>query len=188
MTTGPRGVPACDRSEEDVWERLDLPPDAHEASCPHCQEQRRRLQPLLQATRGLRGTPEQETEEDAVLERVRRSVMDGIRAEIRRGRRIRVRLTPRGPVDVSVYVLNEVIRRAADTIDGIELRRHGATETTARDGGPAVACQVNVQLRPGERAMEAAERLRAVVTASLADELGVTPVSVDVSVEDIIDE
>lgn len=188
MTTGPGNVPPCDRSEDDVWARLDLPPDEHERSCPQCQEQRRRLQPLLEATRRWREAPGEAAEEDAALERIRRSAMDGIRAEIRRGRRIRVQVTPRGPVEMSVYVLNEVIRRAADTIDGIELRRHGATAATAADGGPAVVCQVNVHMRPGERAEDVAERLRAAVTTSLAAELGVIPTAVDITVEDIIDE
>lgn len=190
MNTGPHSgdVPACDRSEEDVWERLDLPPDEHELSCPQCQEQRRRLQPLLLATRRLREAPQVLADEDAALDRIRRSAMDGIRAEIRRGRRIRVRLTPHGPLEISVYVLNDVIRRAADTIDGIELRKHGATAALDEDGDPAVVCQLGVHLRVGMEAAAVAETLRSAVTERLAEELGITPAAVDVTVEDIIDE
>ncbi|MCO1337822.1 hypothetical protein BJH93_02790 [Kocuria polaris] len=167
---------------------MDLPPDDHERACPHCAQQRRRLRPLLEATRQWRTDPEETAEEDAALERIRRSAMDGIRAEIRRGRRVRVKISQRGPIDISVYVLNEVIRRAADSIDGIELGRHGASGTTDSSGRPAIVCQVNVQMRPGERAADLSGRLRTAVTSALTAELGVTPASVDITVEDIIDE
>lgn len=186
MTTGPEGVPACERSEEDIWERLDLPPDEHELSCPHCQEQRRRLQPLLLATRRLRETPLQDSaEDDAALERIRHSAMGGIRAEIRRGRRIRVLVTPHGPLEFSVYVLNDVIRRAADGIDGIKLGRHGATGTTTDAGVPAVSCHLSVQMSADQRVPDVSERLRAATMAALADELGVTPAAVNITVEDL---
>lgn len=190
MNTGPHSgvVPACDRSEEDVWDRLNLPPDGHELSCPQCQEQRRRLQPLLLATRRLREDPAESAEEDAALERIRRSALDGIRAEIRRGRRIRVQLTPRGPLEISVYVLNDVIRRAADAIEGIELRKHGASGAPDALGNPTVVCQLNVHLALGMRAHDVAGRLRQAVADRLAEELGITPAAVDVTVEDIIDE
>ncbi|WP_146009012.1 efflux RND transporter permease subunit [Zhihengliuella halotolerans] len=188
MTSGPGGPPSCDRSEDDIWDRLDLPPDAHERACPHCTQQRERLRPLLEATRRWRTDPEETAEEDAALERIRRSAMEGIRAEIRRGRRVRVKVSQRGPIDISVFVLNEVIRRAADSVEGIELGRHGASSATDASGHPAVVCQVNVQMRPGERAVDLSNRLRAAVTDALAAELGVTPASVDITVEDIIDE
>ncbi|MGP5317957.1 hypothetical protein ACTXMB_01575 [Arthrobacter rhombi] len=186
MTTGGEEVPACHRSEEDIWERLDLPPDEHELSCPHCQEQRRRLQPLLLATRRLRETPPEEAaEEDAALERIRHTAMDGIRAEIRRGRRLEVLVTPHGPLELSVYVLNEVIRRAADGVQGIKLGRHGTTGTTTDAGLPAVLCHLSVQMNADEQVPEVAERLRAATLAALADELGVVPAAVDITVEDI---
>lgn len=111
--------------------------------------------------------------------------MGGIRAEIRRGRRIRVLLTPQGPLEFSVYVPNDAIRRAADGIEGIVLGRHGATRMTTNAGLPAVLCHLSGQMSPDQQVPEVAERLRTTTMAALADELGVTPAAGDITVEDI---
>ena len=43
----------CGRSIDDVWVRVDLPPDPHEQTCPDCQAARHDLGDLAAATRGV---------------------------------------------------------------------------------------------------------------------------------------
>ena len=195
----------CGRSIDDVWARVDLPPDPHEQTCPDCQAARHDLGDLAAATRGVVA----DDKADPGL-RLNSSAITGIlelaRAEVRRGRRIPMEQPRPGAagdqLTVSEQTLANLIRRTSDEIDGLEARRSAVAlskhdplnedapgpETRQPEtlAGPA---EITVDLRISVAATTAIPALTRLLRDRLRTaidlEVGITATVINITVEDI---
>ncbi len=116
----------CGRDIDDVWASIDQPPSPHERTCPFCQQARAslsRLARVIDAQRRADAASPDQQPGPQVLTRV----MEIARAEIRRGRRLPLdEPADDGAVSdlsVSEQTVAAVVRRAGDTVPGVEVRR-----------------------------------------------------------------
>lgn len=182
MTPSTDAPHSCTRSEDELWASLGSPPDDHERQCPTCQEQRRRLAPLAQAAQDWKtGTDPEETLLEGILGRV----MNGIRAEIRRGTLFTLTVTPHGPIRISSYLLLEAIRDAVDSIEHVELRTHKIIPHAAGDGTGPISLTVSLAMEAGRGSAEVAEQTRRTIAALFAERLGMPIGTINVTVEDV---
>ena len=120
----------CGRLVDRVWERIDSPPDEHELTCEDCQDARRSLSRLVEATDTSRLLDDQH---DVPRPQVKSAIMAIARTEVRRGRPIpleRRRASPApsakptvAELTVSDQAIVRVVRRAADTVAEVRARR-----------------------------------------------------------------
>lgn len=125
----------CGRLVDDVWARIDSPPDQHELTCLDCQDARRSLDRLVEATETSRLLGE---DDDVPRPQVKSAIMSIARTEVRRGRPIplerrtadRVQSMATSMVTsmvaeltVSDQAIVRVVRRAADTVAEVRARR-----------------------------------------------------------------
>jgi uncharacterized alkaline shock family protein YloU len=195
----------CGRSIDDVWARVDLPPDPHEQTCPDCQAARHDLGDLAAATRGVVAADKA----DPAL-RLNSSAITGIleiaRAEVRRGRRIPMEQPRPGAagdeLTVSEQTLANLIRRTSDEIDGLEARR-SAVALSKHDllnedaPGPetrqpetlAAPAEITVDLRisvaPTAAIPALTRLLRDRLRTAIDLEVGITATVINITVEDI---
>jgi len=213
MSERPSSRLACGRDMDAVWDRIGSPPDAHERSCPHCEQARRDLGELASLTAlereaertapGLEPAP-------AVLGRI----MDVARAEVRRGRRFPLDepevSEPAPELTVSEQAVSASARRAGDAVPGVEVER--CVVSLVVDGrGPWQASPADVlDLRQGPDSygrarpsrVEATLQITVPVSASIpavaaevrssvrrrvSSEVGVDVVRVDIEVRDTRD-
>ena len=213
MSEHPSSRLACGRDMDAVWDRIGSPPDAHERSCPHCEQARRDLGELASLTAlereaertapGLEPAP-------AVLGRI----MDVARAEVRRGRRFPLDepevSEPAPELTVSEQAVSASARRAGDAVPGVEVER--CVVSLVVDGrGPWQASPADVlDLRQGPDSygrarpsrVEATLQITVPVSASIpavaaevrssvrrrvSSEVGVDVVRVDIEVRDTRD-
>lgn len=182
----------CGRTVAQVWERIDLPPDAHEAGCPDCTDARRSLRKLAAASQELRTTDQQDGRlqaPDAVLGRV----LDVARAEVRRGRTLPLRQPEpetEPTLTVSEQTVASLVRRVADGDPSVEARRCTvvALDDEAVAGEPA-ALRVELRLSVAVSAAIPAvtARLREEIIDVVNSSVGVVVPRVDLIVEDVHD-
>jgi uncharacterized alkaline shock family protein YloU len=195
----------CGRSIDDVWARVDLPPDPHEQTCPDCQAARHDLGDLAAATRGVVAADKS----DPAL-RLNSSAISGIlelaRAEVRRGRRIPMEQPRPGAagdeLTVSEQTLANLIRRTSDEIDDLEARRcavalsehdplnEDAPELhTPQPETLAARAEITVDLRisvaPTTAIPALTRLLRDRVRTAIEHDVGITATVINITVEDI---
>jgi uncharacterized alkaline shock family protein YloU len=195
----------CGRSIDDVWARVDLPPDPHEQTCPDCQAARHDLGDLAAATRGAVAADKA----DPAL-RLNSSAITGIleiaRAEVRRGRRIPMEQPQPGAagdeLTVSEQTLANLIRRTSDEIDGLEARRSAVAlskHDPLNEGVPgldtrqpetlAAHAEITVDLRisvaPTAAIPALTRLLRDRVRTAIDLEVGITATVINITVEDV---
>lgn len=173
---------SCTRSEEDLWAGLDAPPDEHEQQCPTCQEQRRRLAPLAETTKRWKA---EDTADESILGGVLERVMQGIRAEIRRGPKFTLTITPLGPLHISGYLLLETLRDAVDSIPDVELRAHKIIPEQADAASGAISLEVALSMKAGLDGLEVAQLTRRMISTRFAERIGLPIENIDVTVEDV---
>lgn len=194
----------CGRSIDDVWARIDLPPDPHERTCPDCQAARHDLGDLAIATRRVVATdkadPALRLDPTALT-----SILEIARAEVRRGRRIPMEQPPPGQardeLTVSEQTLANLIRRTSDEIDGLEARRctvalseHDSPDNPPEAGAsqpeaPPAPTEITVGLRISVASTAAipalTQLLRERVRTAVELEVGIAATTINITVEDI---
>jgi uncharacterized alkaline shock family protein YloU len=187
----------CGRPIDEVWRTVNRPPDAHERSCRQCQSARASLRSLAEATRSLRHN---DTTDPALRPRskVKETIMNLVRAEVRRGSRLPLRRDSLGDIAISEQAIASLIRWAAAGIPGVNARRcnielfqsPGPPGTGAPEPDPDpldVAVNVRISVASGTPIPEAAALLRERITNALAKHVGVRARTIDVLVEDLHD-
>ncbi len=186
----------CGREIDEVWDKVDLPPDTHEQSCPDCQAARESLTGLNAAAQEMARSDR----EDPLLQ-VDTAVFDHIvsiaRAEVRRGRRLPLRQPAAGQsveeLTVSEQTVASIVRRLSDQIPGIETRRcrvELAEPTDGQDvaGAPATyLVTLRVSASGAVAIPEMVDDLRRRVIAAITATIGVRVSTVNVIVEDLHD-
>lgn len=183
----------CGRSVEDVWATAESPPDAHEQTCPFCQEARHSLHELAEATDAL-VLQEAEAPEYAPDSRVKDLVMQLVHVEVRRGRPIPL-LNPLDgtppSLTISKQAVLDVIWRAADGVSGVRARHcQISLEAASQEPGRPAAVQlgVNIAVAAGISILEVTEKLRTRLQEQIASETGLSTRRITVTVEDLYDE
>jgi uncharacterized alkaline shock family protein YloU len=195
----------CGRSIDEVWARVDLPPDPHEHTCPDCQAARHDLGDLATATRGVvaadKADPALRLNSGAIT-----GILEIARAEVRRGRRIPMEQPRPGAagdeLTVSEQTLANLIRRTSDEIDGVEARRSAVAlsrHDPLNEGAPgpetrqpetlAAPAEITVDLRisvaPNAAIPALAHLLRERLRTAIDLEVGITATVINITVEDI---
>lgn len=174
---------SCGRSEDELWSRLSMPPDQHELGCPYCQAQRQRLAPLAKATTQWKIGNDSENETDTtLLGSIRGRVMDGIKAEIRRGTRFTLRITMLGTLRISGYVLLETLREVVDSIRGVALRTHKILPGSHPE---SISMSINLALEAGEDGVRLTNEIRDALRARFAQAIGISLDDIDINLEDV---
>lgn len=178
----------CERSVEQVWQRLDAVSaghaDEHEAQCPHCAAARESLLVLRAATREL--VEEPDTPPPAMADRI----MSAVRAEVRRGRMVSLPTPHSGTIEVSDQAIAVVLRYSADTVPGVRARgcridEHGP----GPDGRHSIAVTMSIAVRHGDTAVEqAVPQVRERVRAAASARAGLALERLDIAVVDIYQE
>jgi uncharacterized alkaline shock family protein YloU len=194
----------CGRSIDDVWARVDLPPDPHEQTCPDCQAARHDLGDLAAATRGVvadKADPALRLNSSAIT-----GILEIARAEVRRGRRIPMEQPRPGAASdeltVSEQTLANLIRRTSDEIDGLEARRSAVALSKPdplNEGAPgldtrqpetlAAPAEIIVDLRisvaPNAAIPALTRLLRDRLRTAIDLEVGITATVINITVEDV---
>lgn len=187
----------CGHTIEQVWANITHPPTPHEIGCSQCQAARESLRTLNELTeehreaeRFAETTPEASQRPSA---RVHSTVLAIARAEVRRGRRIRVATTEYGPILISEQTLLALVRTAVDTVNGMRARRISAsglidtqapfTGAEGSNPGARITCRVAVAPAVSIPAATAAARQR--ILAATSWHLQLEPEAVDIIVEDL---
>lgn len=115
-------------------------------------------------------------------------ILDGIRLDVKAGRRIPVvHPDPAADLGLTEGAVRALIRSVGDSIDGVlvgRCRLDGEIETP----GAPVAVHIEISVRFGEPLAEVATRVREAVAAELARHAELAIESVDVTVTDVRDE
>jgi uncharacterized alkaline shock family protein YloU len=93
---------------------------------------------------------------------------------------------PGGTISVPAATLARLVVSAAELVDGARVRRPRRVELALADGGAAVSLQLAA--RYGTVLPELAEAVQASVSRTLAQMCGVEVRSVDVSVEELVEQ
>lgn len=180
----------CGRTIDSVWDTIHEQPDEHQRECPECQRARASLQDVAQATAALR----QHEASDPALQpgpRLLSSVMDLVRAEVRRGQQIPLVVETPLELTISEQSVIALVWSAADSIPGVRSRRCRVSvdQAAQTDGRPAT---VDVSLRLTVSADTAIpptlEALRHAIRELVAAETGLTVRQITLGVEDVFDE
>jgi hypothetical protein len=175
----------CGRSIDDVWDHVDDLPDAHESTCPDCQEARARLIRLSNATADLRvhevTTPALQPDPSLLG-----SVMGVVQAEGRRGQLLPLSdETPEQTISEQAVV--GLVWAAADDVPGIRARRCRIHRAPA--AAPA-STQVDIHLTLattlGTSIPQVTELLRGRVRQMVTAKTGLGVRWVDLDVEDML--
>ncbi|MER7815490.1 Asp23/Gls24 family envelope stress response protein [Streptomyces sp. NPDC096153] len=174
----------CGRDVETVWERLDATDsgsaDAHEATCAYCSATRKGLVVLRQVAGGL-ATEDAAPVSLGLVERI----MSAVRAEKTRRHHM---LTLPGPepggLRISEQAVAAVLRSAADSVDGVRARR---CRIAATEAVGEVEVEMSLAVAYRRFSADAVHEVRERVAAAAAARVGVTPVHLDLTVEDLYD-
>jgi hypothetical protein len=182
----------CGRLIDDVWATAQRPPDAHEQTCPFCQNARRNLQDLTEATDALVAF-EAESPDYAPTRNIKDLVMQLVHLEVRRGQPLPLETPDDGmppQLAVSEQAVLDLIWKAADTLPGIRAR-HCSVELHPVDqepGRPAVVhVNVTIAVSVGTSIPESTRMLRARLGDMVATHTGLTVRRISVTVEDLYD-
>lgn len=182
----------CGRTVADVWERIDLPPDEHETTCPDCTDARRSLGRLAVASTDLR----RQDRDDATLDPpadLLGQIMDVARAEVRRGRTLPLREPEplsEPTLTVSEQTVASLVRQIADRESAVEARRCAVVTLAGRTqvGAPAaMAVELRLSVASGTAIPETTARLRRAIIAEVGESVGVEVPTVELIVEDVHD-
>nr|WP_233913843.1 Asp23/Gls24 family envelope stress response protein [Arthrobacter polaris]UIK89467.1 Asp23/Gls24 family envelope stress response protein [Arthrobacter polaris] len=186
----------CGRSIDQIWAGMEQPPTAHEQHCQQCQTAKAQLERLQKATRTLAHNDQQDPELKPRT-RVTNGIMDVARAEVRRGRRLLVRTTENGTIEISEQALISLIRVAATKVPGIHSRRcrieidAGTGSQTEKSWCPVPATRVVINLRvaaaAGIEIPAAVKALREQISKILPASMGVKAGAINITVEDLYD-
>ncbi|MFD7229199.1 Asp23/Gls24 family envelope stress response protein [Streptomyces sp. NPDC059881] len=172
----------CGRDVEAVWERLDPTDDnvadAHELTCEYCTATRESLMALRAVTGELAS---QETGPSLGLTG---RIMSAVRAEVRRHHMLPLPSTEPGGVRISEQVVAAVLRRAADSVDGVRARRCRIAVTGT---GGAMEVSMSLAVAYGRFSVNAVDEVRERVRAAAAARVGMTLARLDLTVEDLYD-
>ena len=178
------------------WAGIDQPPTGHEEHCPQCQAARTRLQRLQEATRAWRESDLHDPELKPGPG-LTNAIMDVARAEIRRGKRLLVRTTEHGTIEISEQALSSLIRRAATAVPGIHSRRchieisplrvNRAESTPTGSTDTQLIINFRVATAAGIDIPRAVDALRRHISSSLPAALGITAETINITVEDLYD-
>lgn len=182
----------CGRRIDELWESIDQPLNRHERSCAQCQQARDALYNLATVTEAMRG--QELTQPDLQPgARVKEAIMMVARAEVRRGRRIPLRHTHAGTINISEQALAGLVRFAADTLPGIRARRcsielfdQGETAANLVDASD-VHITLKVAMAAEKSIPETMEMLRERIIAVVQAQVTVDARQIDVIVEDLYD-
>lgn len=190
---------ACGRPIDQVWAQIEDRPDAHEASCPECQQARRSLAELEKATSSLR-LDDEDDPDLAPPPSIKDSIMELARAEVRRGSRLPLRIPVRDDLPpeltISEQTVAGVVRAAADRIPGLHARRckvsldrSSLSEPTILDGRPTVRLVIDIGLALSAKTQirEATGTLRDSVRTAVQADIGMSVDKVNIRVEDLFD-
>ena len=190
----------CGRLVDDVWDRIDAPPTAHEQSCEFCTEARGRLARLAEATAELRLNDDQDPAMQIGVG-VKSAIMQIARTEIRRSRILPLQRPahhegePR--LAISEQAVTAVIRAAADTVPGLRARRCTVDLDTSRTmetapNAPPEPAVVIVELRVAVAVhvsiLEAVAACRARIEERMSRRTGLIISAINITVEDLYDD
>ena len=187
----------CGRDLDDVWTRIGAPPDAHELTCPYCQDARAGLAELAAATKGIdaadRTNPVLQLPTGTMTD-----IMTLARTEARRGRILPLRPPPRGPdgsptdtpgLNISELAVATIVRQASDLVDGVQTRRCRLEPAEQGDAAEISSILVDLSISVTKDAAIPAltKRLREAIMAAVTARIGVAVSRLDVLVEDVHD-
>lgn len=206
---------ACGRDIDEVWERIESPPDEHERGCPHCRHARSDLGNLARLTARQRDEERSDPElepDPAILGRI----MDIARAEVRRGRQLPLDEpdveTPVAELTVSEQAVSASARRAGDAVDGVQVERCEVVLVPGGGGSPAsdgaapaaggvevpgsyrasrpstVDVTLQVSVSTAVSIPEVAREVRSNVMRRVSDEVGIHVRRIDIDVRDAHDD
>jgi uncharacterized alkaline shock family protein YloU len=180
---------SCGRSIDDVWSRIDGPPDEHERGCPYCLEARARLLRLSEAAADLRVA---EANDPGLQPGAgfTASVMSLVRAEVRRGQSLPLDVDEDPGLTISEQAVVSLVWAAADTVAGVRARRCRVRLVDPEgfpSGGPTlVDVDLAVAFHPGTPLRVTTEQLRDRVRRIVDAEAGVEVRRVELVVEDVL--
>lgn len=172
----------CGRTIDQVWRGLDRPPDAHESGCVFCRDARSSLARLAGVIEEFRADEQTGEDDGRPGDRVKDAVMQVARAEVRRGRRLRVRDDPGGSVEISEQTLTALIRFACDSVPGVRSRR---CHVSQQDGVLDVAA--HLAIRSGAPGPALADQVRSRIAAVVPARAGLSVGRIDLIIEDVYD-
>ncbi|WGW12320.1 Asp23/Gls24 family envelope stress response protein [Saxibacter everestensis] len=181
----------CGTAIDELWRNIDAPPTAHGLDCQQCQAARASLQRLADATHEFR-TGDAASDSLVPHRSVKDAIMSVARAEVRRGRRIPLRRTPSGEIQISEQTIASVIRFAADTVPGVHARRCSIESPgTEADQDHLPQGKIDISLRvsvsSGQSIPTIVSTLRDRIVTVVSAQIGITARTIDVVVEDIYD-
>lgn len=178
----------CGREIDDLWEHIDLAPDAHEQDCPFCLAARTSLTELAQVTADLRSDA---VTVDAMVPSgsVKNAIMRVARAEVRRGQRLAVVADGLGSVRISEQTVSAVVRFACDGVAGVRARRCtvAVSPPSADDAPSRVDVSLRMTVESSLSIPAVTDTVRARIDAVLDAQIGLRPRRIDLVVEDVYD-
>jgi hypothetical protein len=166
---------ACGRRRDTLYDHLAADAlDEHELSCPHCRRAAADLAPVRRATVLLRDEP---ADPPAGFVEV---LMARIRAEARRRHRLPLPAESPMRLSISEHAAAAVLTLAADEVFGVTVRG-----CRFPDPADATHVEIEIALGYGTPAPETAERVRRRIRAAARYHLGLSPRTIDITVEDL---
>ncbi|MDN5727651.1 MAG: hypothetical protein L0G99_17230 [Propionibacteriales bacterium] len=189
----------CGRTVDEVWARVDGPPDQHTRNCEACTAARANLLRLDEAVQAVTAADGPEPEPG-----VKARIMEVARREARRGRRIPLEVSTDDPTGIELsersddlaiteQAVIEVARRAADGLGDLRARRISVVRSDDAMAPPpparptSVVVRIRMTVRAGAAIPAAADALRGAVRKAVLARTGLHTASVDVDVEDVHD-
>lgn len=177
----------CGRSIDQIWAGMDQPPTSHEEHCELCQAAKARMLKLKDATVALRESDLHNPEMTLPAERTN-SIMALARAEARRSKRLVLRGTEYGTVEISEQALSSLIRLAAAAIPGIHSRRcRIEVQSDAEMGSTHLTINLRVATASGIDIPATVEGLRQKINKAIPAGVGIDAGTVNITVEDLYD-
>ncbi len=179
----------CGRTVDDVWANLDEPADAHEQTCPYCQQAHASLDDLAAATTELQVHDEEHLQPGREL---KTSVMHLVRAQVRRGRPIALIVPePDAPVTLTIseQAVLGMVWAVADSQPGLRARR--CSVHLEQDQQPGHTAAVTVTLHVVVAAshfrslLASVSALRRRIAGRITAATGLLITAIDVIVEDL---
>lgn len=172
----------CGRSIDSVWANLGEEPDAHQATCEYCLQARQQLRALYDLTQEVRTVEATEAPDASLTDRI----MSAARAEVRRGRRVPLELSPHAVVEASEYAISAVVRSAVDAVPGTVARACRIRVLDEQTEG-LVNIGVSAGIKVSETRVipELQHELRRSIARAVREKLGLRVATVDLVVEDI---
>lgn len=186
----------CGRLIDEVWDHIDQPPTAHEATCSFCSDARAGLGRLSVATAELKSSDAANAELQ-IGSAVKAAIMRIARAEVRRARRLPLEQPPADQIAAALTVSEQavaaVVRGAADAVAGVRARRCtidiDKTVMPASTQPLPAAVQVDLRIAVASTTVipVAVTEIRRRIDEAMARWVGVIVTGTRIEVEDIYD-